>query len=742
MVQDGMQLDDEAPYRGASAWAYAVRFQFQKSKRKVLWEHELGDMHIQLQKGAQSLWIVARWPSGASLAIRTSFSPEEGLKVVKVDAQEWSVDCDCNSPAGRYNVNVAIPAPDKPILHFTVRLTPAGQLSIPFWPSDTYPIDSDGDPFATRGVVHAAQRGPAMAFMYASLLEPRSGTFLYFQDLTSMNPLCEQTRSVPETRVGGSWPELGYTPPIAERIPLQKGKEVTVSDGYFSFSREIPEHTGDLAELFFDMLADIYLELPRPEATYHDWLPMAEQSIIDLSCDDCMSTHGDNRYLCAYVGTGDRRPESMVQLAVALPLIEYEEWRGERVPLISDLRETLQSFYYDDVKCVMRYPFSMKDKVGTDADEKGSYEVDSWYLYHPLVNLARLAQRGCDEARHLLMNSIEYAIQSAHHFQYRWPVIFEAASFEEIRSAQSRELGETDTAGLYAYLMLQMRDLTGDERYLGEAKKAVEHLKGLNFNVGYQFNNTAWSANALAKLWRETEDDLYLHLSSMCLASIMQNAFIWDCDYGYAKYYSTFMAITPLRQGPYIAAYEEMEVYSALHEYLELVGDSVRPSIGLLISEYCKYATDGRICAYPSKLPSQILAEPRNGKINRDLAIPLEDIYQGWEKPGQVGQEVYGGGLAAGMVTRCYHRVPAKSALVYCQYPVKNFATQGNRCEFDVRGSAQLNCKVRIMPSKHEELGDASLRVGGELVECKRTPDGHIECEAPGAAHVEITWQS
>lgn len=740
------RMNGQAPYRGASPWAFAVKHQFGKADRKTIARVPLKDMTLELQQGAQSLWIVAAWPSGGALAIRTSFSPEEGLEVEHCDTEEQSVECHCDSPCGKYRVTLEIAEPDIPLMHFVVRISPAGQLSIPFWPSDTYPIDKSGDPFATKGTVHAAQRGPAMGFIYASLTQPESGSFLYFQNLTSLNPLCEQTEAVPENRVGGSWPEIGYTPPIAERKPLEPGREIVLSDGYVRFSPEVPDDTARLAELFFDMLADIYLQIPRPDADYQDWLSMAEATVRDLDTEACTCTVDGLRYLNAYVGTGDRRPESMVQLAVMLPLLEYQDWLGEQIPLAAELAKTLPSFFDDDIGCIMRYPKKMGSVDGSEADEKGAHEIDSWYLYHPLVNLARLAQREDEQARDLLMRSIDYGVKAAHHFGYRWPVLFNAETFDVMREAPTRELGETDVAGLYAYLMLQVREITGDERYLEEAKRAAEVLRGLDFDVGYQFNNTAWGANALAKLWKITGEDRYVHLSSMCLASIFQNVFIWDCDYGYAKHYVTFMGATPLREGAYIAAYEEMEILAAFHEYLMLVDANISPSIHMLVAEYCKYATNGKICAFPAELPEEIIAEnPKNGYIDRYLAIPLEDIYQGWDKPGQVGQEVYGAGVAPAIVSRCYKRLEGVPFMAYCQYPVFEVDADAlaSRCSFTARGDPRGAFRMRLVPAYERELDDVVVRLsdGGSTVEGCLTDQGHREYEIPGGSRVEISWR-
>ncbi len=745
-ADSGMHVaEGQAPYRGASPWAFAVKHQFMQADREVLARLPLKDMTLELVRGEQSLWIVAKWPSAGGVVIRTSFSPEAGLVVDKCEREELSSLCHVTSPAGKYRVLLEIPDPEKSTIHFKVWLTPVGELSIPFWPSDTYPVNENGDPIETCGTVHAAQRGSAMGFVYASLTDPQSGSFLYFQDLTSLNDLCEQTEAVPENRMGGSWPELGYTPPIAERMPLHAGTEIILSDGYICFSPAIPGETGELAHLFLDMLAEIYVMIPRPEARYRDWAAMAGDSARDLEHPDCIATHHGLRYLNAYVGTGDRRPESLVQLAVALPLLEYQEWSGKKIPLIEEIIKTLPSFFYDDIGCIMRYPNTMKDQEGADADEKGAYEVDSWYLYHPLINLARLAQRGYKEAEQLLFDSVEYAIKVAHHFEYRWPVIFDANTLEPVRESPTRELGETDVAALYAYLMLRMHELSGEDRFMEEARKAAEDLKGLHFNLGYQFNNAAWGANALAKLWRETGSQDYLSISYMCIASILQNAFIWDCNYGFAKHYSLFFGITPLREGPYVAAYEELEIFAAFHEYLGLVDAHVAPSVHLLLSEYCKYVSDNKICMYPRNLPEDVITDqPQNGHINRDLTIPLEDLYQGWEKAGQVGQEVYGAGMAPGIVTRCLHHVDGAPFLLYCQYPVHGLCAEPEErsCKFAVYGDRDLGFTMRLVPKDNETLSGVAVRlVDAERdLEGRRTDEGQLEYDAPGGSRVELRW--
>ena len=49
-----------------------------------------------------------------------------------------------------------------------------------------------------------------------------------------------------------------------------------------------------------------------------------------------------NRYLRAYVGDDNHPPESMVQLAVLVPLLERSKWSGQDDPLTKTIRDVLR----------------------------------------------------------------------------------------------------------------------------------------------------------------------------------------------------------------------------------------------------------------------------------------------------------------------------------------------------------------------------------------------------------------
>lgn len=164
----------------------------------------------------------------------------------------------------------------------------------------------------------------------------------------------------------------------------------------------------------------------------------------------------------------------------------------------------------------------------------------------------------------------------------------------------------------------------------------------MGLDIFYQANNTAFAAGALLELYRETNDKRLLELSYCCLAGIFKNIQLWDCNYGNGKEIPNFFAVFPLNDAPYTAAYEELEVYAALHHYLIMAeGIVILPSLRILLPEFIKYVINRLPFYYPSLLPEDIIAkETKTGEVQNDLWIPLEDLHDGWENHGQVGQEV------------------------------------------------------------------------------------------------------
>src|SRR5690606_31678572 len=134
---------------------------------------------------------------------------------------------------------------------------------------------------------------------------------------------------------------------------------------------------------FLTLLAAVYRRIEKPTPAYHDWVERAERSLNDLdTAPEATIRHYGCRYVHPY--TAAEYPDSMVQLAIVAPLRDYEAWKREDVPLRAELMRGMGKFYDAKLGTLRRY----LPNVGKD---KNRNAVDSWYLYHPLVSLGRLA---------------------------------------------------------------------------------------------------------------------------------------------------------------------------------------------------------------------------------------------------------------------------------------------------------------------------------------------------------------
>jgi hypothetical protein len=158
-----------------------------------------------------------------------------------------------------------------------------------------------------------------------------------------------------------------------------------------------------------------------------------------------------------------------------------------------------------------------------------------------------------------------------------------------------------------------------------------------------------------------------------------------------------------------------------------------------LTAEYIRHLVDRAVYYYPPMLPNEVLADkPKIGELNPKLWIALEDMQDGWEKCGQVGQEVYGAGNAFGILPRHYFKVPNHDWMIYCDYPVAKFQVHKQKVTFDILGDTAFECRLMIVKSD-EKLPAFKVKAGKEL-NAKKTKDGHLEFSAGGCQSVSIHW--
>jgi len=720
-------------------WAATVQSDISSSE--PLLEVKLSSYILQIFNTGDSLWLHVVRPESGSTVFRIAFGMNSTFDEVAANEVSGGLLVTASTRLGNYRINISFPESEETIFRYTTTFQGLFPLLIPFWPRDIVPLTKNGRIENTSGKVHVQQVGGRSGHLYFTTTVPESGSVFYFQNLSAMSDYCDATETSLLETVGGQWPEIGFEFPVNKEKPLPADREFIISDAFVLLSEYAPEDDLEVAKRFIQYLSTVYLLLALPETVYHDWPGISEKVLNDLYINKgCWTQSEGNPYLNAYVSDYKTPPEIMVQLAVLLPLAEYQKWSGTQHPLFDDINSGLAKFYDKNIKSIVRWLPALKDQLDNSEEQKQEMVMDSWYLHHPLLNLARLALNGDETARLLFLDSIEFAIKVARHFDYEWPVFYKMTTLEVIKAETSPgQGGEQDVPGSYAHIMLMAYKLTSKKKYLNEAVKAVKKLGESGLEIFYQANNTAFGAGALVELYRETKNETYLNLSYCCLAGIFKNVQIWDCQYGFGKNIDNFFAVYPLNDAPYTAAYEEMEVYAALQYYLEVSqGIDILPGLKVLIPEFIRYTVSRLASYYPPNLPQDMIAEEiKTGEVKKDLWIPIEDLHDGWEKSGEIGQEVYGAGLPFGIVSRQY--IKLKDLMVFLDYPFSTIRKSAKTVTLQIIGNKHLCCKLKLIQNSKDKNKKTMVEVkmGNKYVPTK--PNQNEAYLIPADSRVRIT---
>ena len=721
-----------------SSEVLAVHADF-KEKPEAIATFALGDLSVEACPGRDTLWIVVRRPGKGAVVLRTNPWPGPYVLTARhtsATGAVWDVKASC----GTWTVELSVL--DGRILRIKITLKPITDLLLAFWPRDLYILDADDNPMKADGQVEAAQRGVNSGICYFCVKAPKFGSVLYAQNLTALNPYFQATETKPDGVVGGRWPELGYQPPTSPmgnappEKPLAAGQAVVVSDALVTFTDRCAADEMQSARHFVDMLADLYPYLDKPEPKFHDWIDRSHRTLHDLAhAGPARITHYGHTYLHAY--TDAEYPDSMVQMSVLSSLREWELAQGQTEPLSKELGAGIGRFYDKDLGTIRRY----LPNVGKD---KNPDAVDSWYLFHPLMNLARLAKAGDKKAEKLFRASLDFTVRSARHFKYVWPIQFDVTDFSVITAARSPQgRGQTDAGGLYAYVMLLAFEITADDTYLDEAKAALKALEGNRFNLAYQTNLTAWGAVACIKLWLMDRRSGYLDQSMVFIAGFLHNCELWNSEIKHAAHYTNFFGLTCLHDAPYMAAYECFEAFAAFDEYLRIGYDDIPPAAKLLLCEYRRYALDFTWYFYPDALPEEAVAKDnvRNGYNDRKLSFPLEDLYGDGQPAGQVGQEIYGAGGAFIFAARAFNECDDAPFRLFCDYPTEVHRDDAGRLIVRLQGPVGHAGRFRLIAKGRKALPIIHLTLAETdiVVAARETARDFRDYEVPADAGLCIS---
>ncbi|MCW5936399.1 MAG: hypothetical protein KIT11_03720 [Fimbriimonadaceae bacterium] len=669
-----------------------------------------------LKCGKESVWLLYQPSNEGGFALRTSFLWGVDYTLSTESWQDQVLCYTIQSDLGEQKVTLRIHQAEHLGLTVDTVLTPKVEIALPYWPRDLFLIGPDGSPASSKGVVHASQKGLSAGALF---LDANGFCLYYFQDYTTLQPYFERLDSSPDDTVGGEWPELGYRPPASESKTLQPSKQYAVYSTHVQLGQKTSNRPADVFRCFLALSEQVYSRLDRPETNPGEWPKRAQNTLKALEDTEEVKRRDFGKlFLRPYVDS--EYPDSMSQLAIIRSLHDYGRWRGEPVKLNEALQEGVGLFFDNELRTVRRY----LPNVGKDKDRD---EVDAWYLYHPLSSLGRMALDGVEWAKTLFLQGLEFGITAAHKFKYEWPVKYNLKTLEVTdHNRKEGEPGQTDVGGIYAYVMVQAYELTSEDRYLEEARKALDKVLQYRFQLLYQANLSSLGCVACAKLWRHTKDQHFLKVLDGFFANILHNTVIWSSDLKAAKSYETFLGVHCLSDATYMAAYECAETTEALAEMLQESAEALSDSTRHLAAEFFKYGLTRGRSFFPDELQKEALAtEIRNGKIMRYLSIPLEDLYADGRPAGSVGQEVYGAGMPFLFCKLAYHPLLDDLGWLFSEYPLARRESSKGRLSFQALGSEKSTFKVKYVPKKRR----SSIVVNGKELSKGETLEvpGNIE---------------
>jgi hypothetical protein len=548
----------------------------------------------------------------------------------------------------------------------------------------------------TKGYMHIyADRAPMAAPHLYAYSEALDSTIFYWVDLTALNPFMQAAHFTPSATPQRQGQRFGHDFSLTDLKNQLKHVAAPLYDSYLYLIPGEPLDENDLFARYLHNLSDIYDLMAVPEDHLVGWLfpygipegalnpPPAVQDLTlrDLTSEKNWVSLDGKRYLRAYVGDTRQSAEAITQLDVYSALTRYKMRFGSVPDYYQELRATISDFFNPDFG-----PAGMFQNSGPISLTGPQGRGDTWYELGHALKVAELALWDPEDGEmlDLALRAGETWIEIAQAVDYRFPRFYAFDTWEGLER-------EPDAGGGYAYLMLLLHDLTGEEYFVDEARAALKALEGYGFLFSYETHMTALTAAAAARMYQIENDSLYLDVINLAVANLMRLAWIWECDYGWmgpwdsdeipgdalwvdASSGRTFFGLNPTQKSAVITPKEQYEAWIYLVETLQHLHGVLDPSVEKLIAEFVKHTLLTIPGSLPPFIPEGAASEHPSAyetvaANDLSLFIPLEDLRDGWDVSGVIGQEIYGAGMALAMASQAVVDL-APGITVYAGYPL------------------------------------------------------------------------
>jgi len=446
---------------------------------------------------------------------------------------------------------------------------------------------------------------------------------------------------------------FGYHRPSAYRVP--EGTSLVISDTYLYLRSALDAKSDNMlvCRNFVEMLADVYQHVDKPKTIATDWAG----SVVPKLCADIMrpgnsTMIGDKFYPRAYVSYEHADAQLWTLAQLLCPLTEYvNRYPHQEAPaeLKRKLERSLPSFFDEEYR-------GFHNNLPPIEPDRFFHTV---YILNPAILVADLALMGNKDARYMIEGFKDRLLMMGRKCDY----VFGNVWLEDF--SRMDFYYQFDATGAYVYVMMALHELSGNEdvRCLNAAKAAAERIAERCMDLGWQVNMTCAGAVGCEKLYQVTGDERYRKLMYIPLANTLQQAWLWECDYGIGEKTTTFWAFCGCPAAPSSAEYESHRARVHFRQLCSLCGDSLGKEITAIINDAWRCGPTQSRFALPPILveigAEEFIAREGSGQTNcgqirYDQMIPLEDINAGWDtdlewwnnnsKPGVVGQKIYGAG--------------------------------------------------------------------------------------------------
>lgn len=554
------------------------------------------------------------------------------------------------------------------LIHYQIELTPFAP--VPF--KDVKPewsfIDASEATITSGGYSSYADRAPGAAPCFYGYSEKTNGTILYWTDLTRLNSFCDAVHysslATPLRRGYYFGHNIGWN----DIRRLSENEPCIIYDSYLYLAPDKPSSEEEFYKRYLLEVSDIYDLLAKPESILPDWQKLAEKTIDAMHDPDTYVYLNGKRYWRAYVGDIRGSAEAITQLDIGLAVARYKGRYGgsEQTELIiEDSLSALEDFYNPK--------FGLIQNSGPLLISGDQGQGDTWYELGHVLKAAEWGLLGYKKAADLAKKSQAAWIDFARAVNYRFPQFY---SFNEWQGIGR----EPDAAGGYALYMIKLSDLYDEEsersRCMREAMNAVKAFSGYGFDFSYETHMTAAAALAAAELAERTGNEGWLEYSYGPIANLIRLSWLYEVDYGTGKTVRTFFGLCPTQHSAVITPKEQYEAWIYLTEFLRLAHGKIDPAVEKLIAEFCNHTLVTLADSLPPLVSDGIITEKPAayetvGKNRLDLYIPIEDMRDGWDIWGAIGQEVYGAGMAPTFAALAYKEI-SPGITVYSGYPISD----------------------------------------------------------------------